>query len=217
MAIEKTPQADVRSKMRRYFEISLIFSLLIVTAAFAFFPDMEKESVAIASSQEIVNVQDIDNTRQENRPPPPARPPIPIEAPNSDAIDDIDISSEVDLTEMKAAPAAPPAAKKVEDEEEQYFEVVEDPPTIKGGLEAVKKNLVYPDLAIRAGVEGTVIVLAYVNKEGVVTGTEVIRGIGGGCDEAAMDAVKKVRFTPGLQRGKPVNVKVSVPVKFRLN
>ncbi len=216
MAIEKTPQADIRAKTRRYFEISLIIALLIVTAAFAFFPDLEKEAVAIEASQEIVNVQDIDNTRQENRPPPPPRPPIPIEAPNSDVIDDIDISSEIDLEAQVEAPKAPPK-KEVAQEEEVYFEVVEDPPTIIGGLDAVKKNLVYPDLAIRAGVEGTVIVLAYVNKDGVVTGTQVIRGIGGGCDEAAMEAVKKVRFNPGQQRGKPVNVKVSVPVKFRLN
>jgi protein TonB len=216
MAIEKTPQADVRAKLRRYYEISLIISLVIVTAAFAFFPELEKEDVVLDQTQEIVNVQDIDNTRQENRPPPPPRPPIPIEAPNSDAIEDIDITSEIDIEQQMTAPSAPPAKKEVQ-EEEVYFEVVEDPPTIVGGLDAVKKHLVYPDLAIRAGVEGTVIVLAFVNKEGVVTGTQVVRGIGGGCDEAAMEAVKKVRFNPGMQRGKPVNVKVSVPVKFRLN
>ena len=216
MAIEKTPQADIRSKTRRWFEISLILALALVTAAFAFFPELEKENVAISADQEIVNVQDIDNTRQENRPPPPPRPPIPIEAPSSDAIDDIDISSEIDIEKQMEAPAAPPAKKEVQ-EEEVYFEVVEDPPTIVGGLDAVRKHLVYPDLAIRAGVEGTVIVLAFVNKDGVVTGTQVVRGIGGGCDEAAMEAVKKVRFNPGMQRGKPVNVKVSVPVKFRLN
>ncbi|MBN1449175.1 MAG: energy transducer TonB [Bacteroidetes bacterium] len=217
MALEKTPKADIRAKARRYFEVSLVISLLLITAAFAFFPDLEREQVVIEANDEIVKVEDIENTRQENRPPPPPRPPIPIEAPSSDAIEDIDISSEIDLGVQMEAPSAPPAPKKEEEEEEVYFEVVEDPPTIIGGLEAVKKHLVYPDLAIRAGVEGTVIVLAYVNKEGVVTGTEVLRGIGGGCDEAAMEAVKKVRFNPGQQRGKPVNVKVSVPVKFRLN
>jgi protein TonB len=217
MAVEKTPKADIRAKALRYFEVSLVISLLLITAAFAFFPDLEREQVVIEASDEIVKVEDIENTRQENRPPPPPRPPIPIEAPSSDAIEDIDLSSEIDFGEQLEVPSAPPAPKKEVEEEEVYFEVVEDPPTIIGGLEAVKKHLVYPDLAIRAGVEGTVTVLAYVNKQGVVTGTEVLRGIGGGCDEAAMEAVKKVRFNPGQQRGKPVNVKVSVPVKFRLN
>ncbi len=217
MAIEKTGNADIRSKTRRWFEISLIASLLLITGAFKFFPSLEKERVAIQASDEIVKVQDIDNTRQENRPPPPPRPPIPIEAPNADVMDDIDITSEIDLDRQMEAPKAPPAKKEEVQEEEDYFEVVEDPPTIIGGLDAVKKHLVYPDLAVRAGVEGTVTVLAYVNKEGVVTQTNVLRGIGGGCDEAAMDAVKKVRFKPGMQRGKPVNVKVSVPVRFRLN
>ncbi|MBR9976799.1 MAG: energy transducer TonB [Bacteroidetes bacterium] len=217
MALHKTPQADIRAKTRRYFEISLIIALVIVTAAFAFFPELEQESVVIEASQEIVQIEDVEQTRQENRPPPPPRPPIPIEAPDDDVIEDIDISSEIDFTEELEAPKTPPAPKKEIEEEEVYFEVVEDPPTIIGGLDAVRKHLIYPDLAIRAGVEGTVIVLAYVNSKGVVTGTEVIRGIGGGCDEAAMDAVKKVRFEPGMQRGKPVNVKVSVPVRFRLN
>lgn len=216
MAIEKIGNADIRSKTRRWFEMSLIVSLLLITAAFKFFPQLEREQVVIKASEEIVKVQDVDNTRQENRPPPPPRPPIPIEAPNADVMDDIDITSEIDLDTQMEAPKPPPA-KKVEEEEEVYFEVVEDPPEIIGGLEAVKKHLVYPDLAVRAGVEGTVIVLAYVNRDGVVTQTSVVRGIGGGCDEAAMEAVKKVRFKPGMQRGKPVNVKVSVPVRFRLN
>jgi periplasmic protein TonB len=217
MAIEKIGNADIRSKTRRWFEMSLVVSLLLITAAFKFFPQLEREQVVIKASEEIVKVQDVDNTRQENRPPPPPRPPIPIEAPNADVMDDIDITSEIDLDRQMEAPKPPPARKEEVQDEEVYFEVVEDPPEIVGGLDAVRKHLVYPDLAVRAGVEGTVIVLAYVNKDGVVTQTSVVRGIGGGCDEAAMEAVKKVRFKPGMQRGKPVNVKVSVPVRFRLN
>lgn len=216
MAIEKTAKADIRAKSRRIFEYSLLAALLLIIAAFRFFPDLQKEEVILEATDEIVKVEDIENTRQENRPPPPPRPPIPVEAPSDDAIDDIDITSEIDFTKQQEAPK-PPAPKEEEEEEEQYFEVVEDPPTIIGGLDAVRQHLVYPDLAIRAGVEGTVIVLAFVNKDGQVTGTQVLKGIGGGCDEAAMDAVKKVSFKPGKQRGKPVNVKVSVPVRFRLN
>jgi len=218
MALKKTKEADIRAKTRRMFEISLIISLLIVTAAFKFFPDIERETIIISASDEIVKLEDVDQTRQETRPPPPPRPPIPFEAPDASPFDDIDITSEIDLGEQRPAPQAPPPSRKQEvDEDDTYFEVVEDQPEIIGGLEAVRRNLVYPELAIRAGIEGTVTVLAYVNREGVVTHTEVLRGIGGGCDEAAMDAVRKVSFKPGMQRGKPVNVKVSVPVRFRLN
>ena len=103
------------------------------------------------------------------------------------------------------------------EEEEVFFEVVEDPPTIKGGLAAIQSDVVYPELAKRAGIEGTVIVIAYVDKTGKVTKAEVARGIGGGCDEAAVEAVMKNSFNPGMQRGKPVNVKVAIPIKFKLN
>ncbi len=47
--------------------------------------------------------------------------------------------------------------------------------------------------------------------------TKILKGIGGGCDEAAAKAVEKTKFTPGRQRGKPVNVQVSIPVIFKLN
>jgi protein TonB len=44
----------------------------------------------------------------------------------------------------------------------------------------------------------------------------VTRGIGGGCDEEALRAVRAAKFTPGKQRGKPVRVKMSLPITFRL-
>ncbi len=215
MPLRKIPQADIKSKSRRYFEISLIISLLLIIAAFRFFPSLEGSSGSIDVKEEVVKVEDIENTRQENRPPPPPRPPIPIEAPSTETMQDVDISSEIDLSQQMTAPPEPPKTAPKEDED-VYFEAVEDQPTIIGGLDAIKKYLVYPDLAIRAGVEGTVTVLAYVDRNGNVTRAEVLRGIGGGCDEAAVEAVKKVKFTPGMQRGKPVNVKVAVPVRFRL-
>ena len=118
MAVVKTPKADIRAKARRYFEVSLIIALLIVTAAFAFFPDISREQVVIDAADEIVKVEDIENTRQENRPPPPPRPPIPIEAPSSDAIEYLDISSEFYLNEEVAAPQAPPALEEEEEEED---------------------------------------------------------------------------------------------------
>jgi len=85
-----------------------------------------------------------------------------------------------------------------------------------GGIQAIHDLIIYPEIAKRAGIEGKVYVLAYLNEEGIVIKTEIIKGIGCGCDEAAENAVRQTMFTPGKQRGKPVNVKVMIPIVFRL-
>ena len=85
-----------------------------------------------------------------------------------------------------------------------------------GGIAAIQSKIVYPEIAKRAGVEGKVYVKAYIDKNGDVTKAVVLKGIGAGCDEAALKAVKETKFKPGKQRGKPVNVQVSIPVVFKL-
>ena len=64
--------------------------------------------------------------------------------------------------------------------------------------------------------QGRVFVKAFVDENGNVNKVELIRGIGAGCDEAAIAAVEQTRFKPGKQRGKPVKVQVTVPVLFKL-
>ena len=86
-----------------------------------------------------------------------------------------------------------------------------------GGIAAIQSKIVYPEIAKRAGVEGRVYVLAFVDRDGNVTKAKILKGIGAGCDEAALKAVEETKFKPGKQRGKPVNVQVSVPVFFKLN
>ena len=85
-----------------------------------------------------------------------------------------------------------------------------------GGLQEIQKKIQYPEIAKRAGVEGKVYVRAFIDEEGNVVNAEVVKGIGGGCDEAALDAILKTKFTPGKQRGKPIKVQVTVPVLFKL-
>jgi TonB family protein len=97
-----------------------------------------------------------------------------------------------------------------------YFVAAEEMPEPIGGIGAIQKNITYPEIAKRAGVEGRVYVKAYVDSTGTVVKTELLRGIGAGCDEMAMDAVKKVQFTPGKQRGKSVNTQVTIPILFKL-
>ena len=101
-------------------------------------------------------------------------------------------------------------------EQMHYRVAAEEMPIPLGGESAIQANLVYPDVARRLSIEGTVYVLAYVDTAGTVVGTSIIHGIGGGCDEAASDAVSKIHFAPGREGGKPVAVKVMIPVRFSL-
>lgn len=187
-------------------------ALLLIIVMFLTFPDFKPARRIIVGPQEIVTIEEIEQTRQEHRAPPPPRPPIPVEAPGDADVEDVEVASTELMPTEEVAPPPPPSA----DEDEQYFVVVEEMPKIIGGVEALARVLEYPELAIRAGVQGRVYVQAYVDENGRVTKAEVIKGIGAGCDEAAVEAVKKVTFIPGRQRGVPVKVKVSVPVVFRL-
>ena len=99
----------------------------------------------------------------------------------------------------------------------EYEVSVDQMPEPIGGIAAIQKNIVYPEIARRAGIQGKVYVTAYINEAGNVTKTEVIKGIGGGCDQAAENAIRKVKFNPGFQKGAPVKVQVSIPVIFRLS
>lgn len=217
MALKKNPKVDLRLKYQRVLEISLVIALLLLVLAFKYFPKFEKEEVQIEAPQELVQVEDVEATKQETPPPPPPKPPIPIEAPSDDVLEDIEIQdTELDVEEEVAAPPPPIEEEKEEDTEATFFVAVEEMPAPIGGIGAIQKKIVYPEIAKRAGVQGRVFVKAFVNENGVVEKVELVKGIGAGCDEEAMRAVKATKFKPGRQRGKPVRVQVMIPVLFKL-
>ena len=201
------------------FECSVIASLLLIILAFKFFPHIEKSTIQYDAPQELFTVEDIQQTKQDyTPPPPPEKPPMIIQAISNADIEDIEFGeTEINFDQELSAPPPPPKEeKKVVEEEPVYFVAVEEMPYPIGGVQAILNLVKYPEIARRAGIEGKVYVLAYVNEVGTVTKTEIIKGIGGGCDEAAEYAVKHTKFSPGKQRGKSVKVKVMVPVVFKL-
>jgi len=211
--IMKPPRADLRLSYPRAFEGSLIGALVIVIGVLRFWPVYKGESPVQPLIQEIVQLEDIEQTRQETRPPPPPRPRIPIEVPTDELLEDVTIAStEIDL----AQEVAPPPPQEDFSDEEEFWVAVEEIPQIIGGMASLQKHLVYPEVARRARVAGRVFVVVYVDKKGNVVKTEVMKGIGAGCDEAACHAVEQVRFTPGRQRGKAVKVRVIIPVTFQM-
>jgi len=202
-------------------EVGLILSLLIVTTLFKidFYP--EQEEIEYTVTDEIVQVEEIEQTRQESAPPPPPRPPVPVEVPNDEIIADIDIDldTELNLTQKLDVPVRPPEKESGNDDEskeDEIFVSVEQMPEMVGGISTLYQNLRYPDKALKNNVEGKVTLQFVINEKGEVTNPVVLRGIGYGCDEEALRVIRQVRFTPGLQRGRPVKVRASIQVIFSL-
>lgn len=97
--------------------------------------------------------------------------------------------------------------------------VVDYMPVFEGDLKKyLSKNISYPELAKEAGISGTVYISFVIDEEGNVTNVKLLRGIGGGCDEVALEAVKKMpKWKPGRNKAnKPVRVLHNLPVKFTL-
>ncbi len=214
MALVKLPEADIRRKWKLWFEISLTIVLAGLIMAFYFFPDLKNSVVLKQEQQEVVKVEEIEVTKQEVKPPPPPRPQVPVLVPNDQVMEDeVVFDSELKVEETPPPPP-PPAAN--EEEEATIFEVVEELPEPNGGVAAIQSKVVYPEIAKKAGIEGTVVIRAAIDEKGNVLKTVVAKGIGAGCDEAAQEAIKKVKFKPGSQRGKPVKVWLSIPIRFKL-
>ena len=103
----------------------------------------------------------------------------------------------------------------------EVFDVVETKPNPAGGMAGWNKylseNLRYPEAAQEKGIEGTVIVAFVVNTDGAVSDIEILRGIGGGCDEEVYRIVKgSPNWTPGMAGGKPVRSRMRLPLRFKL-
>jgi TonB family protein len=98
-----------------------------------------------------------------------------------------------------------------------FLLAVEQMPEPIGGINEIQEKLHYPEIAKRAGVEGKVYIKAYIDENGNVAATEVMRGVGAGLEEAAEDAIMETKFEPGMQHGKKVKVQVVVPILFKLD
>lgn len=104
----------------------------------------------------------------------------------------------------------------------EVFDVVENAPEFPGGMEAWSKflgeNLKYPQKAKELGIEGTVFLVFEIDRQGKISNTEILRGIGGGCDEEALRVIQQSPdWLPGLQNGKKVNVRMRLPIRFKLS
>lgn len=107
------------------------------------------------------------------------------------------------------------------EEQGEVFQVVEGQPEFPGGIKALmeylKENVKYPQTAQDRGVQGRVIVGFIVEKDGSIIDAYVMKSIDPQLDGEALRVVRNMpKWEPGTMHGKPVRVRYSIPVVFRL-
>lgn len=221
---KKAPKADWRRGYGFRLEISFVGALLVAIVFFRMPLRADWDYEIPIVEQETVTMEEIQQTKQVIKPPPPPRPPVPVEVPNDIIIEgeELNLDAAYDVGEAVAELPPPPPLpalpepEEVDVEEEEIFVVVEEMPELIGGIAVLQSRIKYPEMARQAGVNGRVFVQFVVNEQGNVIEPVVLRGIGGGCDEEAMRVIKTAKFKPGRQRGRPVRVRMVIPVRFEL-
>jgi periplasmic protein TonB len=223
MELKKNPEYDAKTYTTTFFLGGLLIAGLVTLGAFTYtqYPTVEapKEQVVVNTDME-----ELPDITQQNEPPPPAPPPPPpatVEAVEDDAdIEEADIAStEEDKPYVPTVAPPPPGPKGPEKtNEEEIFEFAEKMPEFKDGdiQTYIAKHLFYPPLAAENGKQGTVFVQFIVESNGTVSNVKVVKTFDEDCGNEAMKVVKTLKFQPGEQRGKPVRVKMGMPIKFRL-
>jgi periplasmic protein TonB len=134
---------------------------------------------------------------------------------NDTGAENIDRTGEIDFDEPVQE------VLKEGNDEDIIFTVVEQQAEYPGGLQAMakflQKNMKYPAVARRMGIEGSVFVSFVIDREGVISDIQVVKGISAECDKEAARVIKLMPpWKPGKQNGKAVKCRFVLPIKFKL-
>lgn len=212
--MRKQQNSNLRSNYTITFQISLILSLAFMLALTNIQIQPSTITTEIFFDPQTEPIIDLPPIIEPITPPPPLKPLIPTTVPDDFFIDDEIIIPNLEFDTFEYQPPVSPKKSQKKD----IFDIhgVEVLPSMIGGLEALYSKVKYPELARKSGITGTVVVEFIVNKKGEVVSPKIIRGIGGGCDEEVLKVIQSMRFSPGVQNGTIVKVRMAQSVKFRL-
>ena len=223
MDVKKKPTADVYRSRSMYLNLSLVITLLLVISAFQWRSYGAGDLLTFGSLDEAED--DLFIVPPTVQPPPPKpkiQHPKVLEVEDNVEIEDLDISLDVFIDEDDAIEVIVYDDPEDEEDADHIWEgIIEEQPAPVGGMPAfkqfLKKNLKYPNQARRMGIEGKVFVQFIVDRDGSLNDIKVLKGIGAGCDEEAVRVLKKhPKWSPGKQRGRPVKVRMVIPIFFKL-
>lgn len=220
MEEKKNPKLDYRKKSALFFNIGLVVSLLMVISAFEW-KFVESASIVLKPSAFIGDEAELIEITEINPPKPKIKVFTLIEVKEDEDIEIEDIEVDFDAIEIDVIEDIVSDLEPDIEIAEVIISIAETMPSFEGGIAVfykfVGKNLKYPAQARRMGIEGKVFVHFVVDKDGSLSDIKVVKGIGAGCDEEVLRIVQKSpKWNPGKQRGRPVRVRMMLPITFKL-
>ncbi len=105
--------------------------------------------------------------------------------------------------------------------ESDLISIIEFPPLFDKSediLSFIDKNIIYPNTAIADSLEGIVAVSFWIEKDGTTSRHAIVKGVRNDLDEEALRVAKLIKFSkPAYQKGIPMSVKYTIPIKFKVN
>lgn len=200
-----TANAQFKAKYTKYLQIGFLFALLIHAVAFAFWPEYVPSVYKLREER----IEVVDIPPEIEIPPPPeeiARPEVAVEVEASDEASEEETIAPTFLDADNLPPAPPPPPP----EPEMFFAFDTYPVVIQNATP------VYPELARKAEVEGTVVVMVTIDESGNVISAWIAETSAEVLNQAAIEAAYKFRFTPAKQRDVAVKATISIPFRFSL-
>ena len=212
---KRTRTNRLNASYRKRVEIGLMISLTFMIVLFQGWKVRRESAPGKKDMKLVINVDHVPQTLQERRAPAPSRPSVPIASEEEDIPEDETIEyTNLDFEEVPLPP--PPLAEEI-DESIPMFIPHDEAPFPIGGYTAIQREVEYPEIGRKAGIEGTVLLHVRIEADGSVRHVKVLRALDiDSFTNAAIKAVKTVKWEPGKQRDQAIAVWVSVPIRFEL-
>jgi len=224
MENKKNKSANLEKRRVTFLQIGFIVTLSLVLIAFEWTnDDSGVQDYTIVFNGDIIEPDIINTyrTKEEIRPPAPKPPEEFIIKQDNEELVHLFLPPNQEIT-LEAYVWDPPEYIEPEVVGPDIFTVVEIMPQFRGGdLKSfwiyIQSEIIYPEEAIRLGIQGTVIVQFIVDDKGNVSQVTLTRSIDPYLDNEAVRVIRSSpKWEPGIQAGKPVPVQFSIPVKFKL-
>ena len=226
MQIRKNTKANLESKRSIFLQVGFIVSLALVLLSFEwttvgtekFDWEIDRGTIIDEDLYEVTIIKEKQEVKKMK-----IVTPIFVndedDLPDDDVIIDVEVS---DNTENSLFNQQEFFIEEIEKEDNEIYVNVQKRSQFPGGEAALfaflKANINYPLIARDIGITGFVYVSFIVWKDGTIRRTNVIRGIGSGCDEEVIRVMNIMPdWEPGIIDGRKVNTIFHLPVSFKLN